>query len=351
MRAIRGYDFIYVKVDDADYDWLRGFNWTVTPKGYAQTKGRDSKGRKMNVPMHRLIMDAPDGMVVDHINWDTIDNRKCNLRVCTPGDNMKNARMKKDGSLPLFQRQLIEWRKYAEENIKNYKHYPDLFFKNGVYGDFENGNAIWRNLNNFKAPGHGKKIPKGRYLPNPFPCYPKRPKKPIVELELDTSKFNPYFPVVKVEPEEPDVYYRRILYAGTMNKLHPQRIWDACLSGEEYGGYFWRLGRNPRTALKEYTNTNAIPKHSMETFWYAKKFLPNPNKYKCLRVVDGNIRNYDENNLLWVKEKKKEAFTEMGWLVLTNRPTPMTEIIALHERFFPELVYPRPSSLSPVSRH
>jgi hypothetical protein len=38
-------------------------------------------------PLGRHLMDAPDGYVVDHINGDTFDNRRCNLRVCTPSQN------------------------------------------------------------------------------------------------------------------------------------------------------------------------------------------------------------------------------------------------------------------------
>lgn len=41
--------------------------------------------------MHRYIMDAPKGMVVDHINGDSLDNRRENLRVCTQSQNRMNA--------------------------------------------------------------------------------------------------------------------------------------------------------------------------------------------------------------------------------------------------------------------
>lgn len=45
--------------------------------------------------MHRLIMDAKDGQKVDHINRNTLDNRKSNLRFVTQSQNMMNAVIRK----------------------------------------------------------------------------------------------------------------------------------------------------------------------------------------------------------------------------------------------------------------
>ncbi len=48
--------------------------------------------RHGHVLLHRLLTGCPDGMVVDHINGNTFDNRRSNIRVCTPGVNMLNKK-------------------------------------------------------------------------------------------------------------------------------------------------------------------------------------------------------------------------------------------------------------------
>ena len=46
--------------------------------------------------IHRVVMDAPPGMDVDHINGDRLDNRKQNLRVCTRSQNSSNKKLRRD---------------------------------------------------------------------------------------------------------------------------------------------------------------------------------------------------------------------------------------------------------------
>lgn len=44
------------------------------------------------VKLHRYIMSAPKGLMVDHINGNTLDNRKNNLRIVTSSENQQNRR-------------------------------------------------------------------------------------------------------------------------------------------------------------------------------------------------------------------------------------------------------------------
>lgn len=80
---------MYAKVDESDFKELSRFVWTAGREGYAARAGRGSE-LKGNIAMHRQIMQTPDGMVTDHINGDTLDNRRANLRVCTVAENNRN---------------------------------------------------------------------------------------------------------------------------------------------------------------------------------------------------------------------------------------------------------------------
>ena len=51
-----------------------------------------TRATKRVMLMHRVIVGAPDGMDVDHINGDGLDNRRANLRLATRSENMRNSR-------------------------------------------------------------------------------------------------------------------------------------------------------------------------------------------------------------------------------------------------------------------
>ena len=56
-------------------------------------------GRNVTIRMHRVIARALAGQHVDHINGDTLDNRRSNLRICTISENARNATKRKGVSM------------------------------------------------------------------------------------------------------------------------------------------------------------------------------------------------------------------------------------------------------------
>lgn len=75
-------------VDDEDFEWLNQYRWLT----YATRSGYEyalTTIKSKRVYMHRLIAGV-DGLVVDHINGHTLDNRRENLRAVTAAENSRN---------------------------------------------------------------------------------------------------------------------------------------------------------------------------------------------------------------------------------------------------------------------
>lgn len=71
-------------IDKEDFELVSKHNWYFTGK-YARC------GHKPNHLMHRLIMGIPtNGMTIDHINRNGLDNRRNNLRIVTVSQNNIN---------------------------------------------------------------------------------------------------------------------------------------------------------------------------------------------------------------------------------------------------------------------
>lgn len=83
--------------DDEDAQLVLGKKWSITAFGYARCTEYlgtvDGKIKTREIKMHRLIMNAPKGVEVDHINHNKLDNRKANLRLCTRVQNKANTRI------------------------------------------------------------------------------------------------------------------------------------------------------------------------------------------------------------------------------------------------------------------
>jgi hypothetical protein len=90
-------------VDDEDFELLEQHSWYFnTGRGYVCS----SIGGKTTY-IHRLIMHPELGLHVDHINGDKLDNRRCNLRLCTHAENMRNR---------------VKWRGRKFKGVSRFRH-------------------------------------------------------------------------------------------------------------------------------------------------------------------------------------------------------------------------------------
>lgn len=96
MKKIELTKGFFALVDDEDIELVANYSWRVIPtrntmyaKAYVRGSGRKNP---QQVFMHRLIMNAPKGIEVDHINGNGLDNRKENMRLCSHAQNIQNQR-------------------------------------------------------------------------------------------------------------------------------------------------------------------------------------------------------------------------------------------------------------------
>jgi len=81
-------------VDDEDYEELSEYGWyahqATKSLCYAGRNNKKSNGKTSVIGLHRQVMRAKTGQIVDHINRNGLDNRKQNLRICSHKQNLWN---------------------------------------------------------------------------------------------------------------------------------------------------------------------------------------------------------------------------------------------------------------------
>jgi len=98
-------------VDPEDFDRLSAFSWEAHagPSGIIYARLMVPVGPSgTRTRMHRMIMEPPPGLVVDHANGDGLDNRRANLRICTISQNAANAPRRRNARCPFKGVQLTE---------------------------------------------------------------------------------------------------------------------------------------------------------------------------------------------------------------------------------------------------
>ena len=92
-KHVKSVDSNIMLVSASDLISVLRYKWYLTKAGYPGTYGTVDNIIKYSipVPLHKcLIPDAPMGYVIDHINRIKLDNRRENLRICTPVENSYN---------------------------------------------------------------------------------------------------------------------------------------------------------------------------------------------------------------------------------------------------------------------
>jgi len=93
-------------VDDEDFDRLNKVRWQARwnpciKSFYAARSFRKNGNFKTEI-MHRIVMGAPKGVLVDHRNsGDTLNNQKSNLRFATHIENARNGKLRRNNILRL----------------------------------------------------------------------------------------------------------------------------------------------------------------------------------------------------------------------------------------------------------
>lgn len=145
--------------DIEDYDLVKQYCWHTNRTGYIHTNMPRSERnftKRFGMFLHRLIMDCPDDMVIDHINHNPADNRKSNLRIVTPLQNGFNKTVLCNSTSGVtgvsWSKQLNKWRAYImlhnkQINLGCYKNFEDAVAarkkaEEEIFGEYSYDNSI-----------------------------------------------------------------------------------------------------------------------------------------------------------------------------------------------------------------
>lgn len=112
--------------------------WRDTTKSfYVRGSTQAIAGNSKNIQLHRLIMDCPADMHIDHINHDTLNNTDENLRIVTHAENQQNRRTYKNSNTGFRGVTWVEGnRKWRATIAVNKKRYHIGYFNSLAEADF-----------------------------------------------------------------------------------------------------------------------------------------------------------------------------------------------------------------------
>jgi len=121
-----------VIIDDEDFERVSRYNW-YNSHGYAFCTSR-----KMKISLHRFILNAKKGEFVDHKDFNTFNNMKSNIRICTWAQNSQNrAKVNKNTSSKY---KGVCWSRHFKRWMAGIKHNGKYYAKKFIH---EINAAIW----------------------------------------------------------------------------------------------------------------------------------------------------------------------------------------------------------------
>lgn len=87
----------HATIDAADAAWASQWRWHLTPNGYAARNGDPESATGRAIYLHRELLGLTygDGLEGDHIDRDTLNDRRGNLRVATHAQNVQNVTVRR----------------------------------------------------------------------------------------------------------------------------------------------------------------------------------------------------------------------------------------------------------------
>ena len=164
-------------VDAEDFEWLSQYKWQAKwdkcKKGYYATTGRLILKSFNTTIMHRVIIGAKKGEIVDHIDGNGLNNTKSNLRIVTRTENAINHRIRSDNTSSVtgvrFRKDVNKW--YAFISINN---------KETFLGSFVNFNEAVEARRNAEKKHYGDFVRKSDHAPEVKIDAPKRDSAPLI---------------------------------------------------------------------------------------------------------------------------------------------------------------------------
>lgn len=122
------FDFM---IDNDDVDRVKKYHWSIfhvhKPKEWTQVFYASTNSKKLlstHFLLHRYIMQVEKGMAVDHIDGNSLDMRRRNLRICTVEENSMNRGKPYINTSGIkgvcWLKNLSKWKAYIKKNDITY---------------------------------------------------------------------------------------------------------------------------------------------------------------------------------------------------------------------------------------